>query len=61
MSKTYSVKTVLTSQRRVLKMLDDYLAAQNQTKLWASVGGGLMCPGELREHIQAALALKVKR
>lgn len=45
-------------QRRVLKLVDGYLAKQQQGTL-ISNGRGMMTFAELRQHIKGALSLKI--
>ena len=43
--------------KRVLSMTTNFIAAQPQETLIASVDGGLMTWGEIQEHLRAALTL----
>ncbi len=56
MGKEYSDNTIISAQRRVLRLVDGYLAKQPDAL--TSDGKGLMTLGDIRHHIQGALSLK---
>ena len=57
-SRKYKANTVIRTQRRVLRLVDGYLAKMPQSPLHTD-GEGLMTIGELRQHIAAVLSLRV--
>jgi len=60
MAESYSERTVIAAMRRVLKLADSYIRVQKQDLLITD-GLGLMTWGEIRAHIKAAAALKVRK
>lgn len=58
--RSVSQKAVIRVLRRVLRLLDMYLAMMPQDTLHAA-GGGVMTIRELRQHIKFALLLRAKR
>lgn len=50
----------MRAMRRVLRLVDGYLAKQDPNELTTD-GRGLMTWGEIRQHVQAAAELKAKR
>jgi hypothetical protein len=59
-ARRYSPVTVERAMRRVLRLVDGYLAKQDQDKLTTD-GRGLMTWGEIRHHVRSAAALRVER
>lgn len=47
--------------RRVLRMLDRYLSAQNLDTLIAFEGGGMWTLREMRRHVRAALKVSLAK
>ena len=60
MRATYSERTVLAAMKRVLRLVDGYLARQEQNALITD-GRGLMTWGEIRHHVVSASKLRVRR
>jgi len=52
---------VIIVQKRVLRLLHQYMKANLSDSTLVSAGGGLMTWGELRQHVKQAIALKIKK
>jgi hypothetical protein len=57
----YKVETVLRTQRRVLRLVDSYIGANLPHDALLAADGGIMTWREVRQHIAAAMKLKVER
>ena len=63
MSRAYSVRTVVSAQRRVLRMAADLIAdlsARERFVLRSWGGTGVATLDEVREHAMAAAALQIR-
>lgn len=56
---TLPATEVIATQKRVLRLVHQYMKANLDDGTLAAAGGGMMTWGELRQHIQEAIRLKV--